>query len=88
MHTNSFFGMRVLGMVVGTKQGPKPFYFIFVDNHTGCWLAAEGVHKLPAINSSNDLKTALQKLGSIPSRKILVFLACLLSLLFCHQFKL
>jgi len=34
-------------------------------------VAAEGIHKLPAINSSNDLKTALQKLGSIPSRKIL-----------------
>ncbi|PAN45444.2 hypothetical protein PAHAL_9G128000 [Panicum hallii] len=34
-------------------------------------VAAEGVHKLPAINSSNDLKTALQKLGSIPSSKIL-----------------
>ncbi|KAL6637647.1 hypothetical protein ACP70R_025219 [Stipagrostis hirtigluma subsp. patula] len=34
-------------------------------------VAAEGVHKLPAINSSNDLKTALQKLGAIPSSKIL-----------------
>ncbi|RLN42737.1 uncharacterized protein C2845_PM01G31340 [Panicum miliaceum] len=34
-------------------------------------VAGEGVHKLPAINSSNDLKTALQKLGSIPSSKIL-----------------
>ncbi|KAF8388060.1 hypothetical protein HHK36_026726 [Tetracentron sinense] len=32
-------------------------------------VAAEGVHKLPAINSSADLKDALQKLGSIPSRK-------------------
>ncbi|KAF8392423.1 hypothetical protein HHK36_022765 [Tetracentron sinense] len=32
-------------------------------------VAAEGVHKLPGINSSADLKEALQKLGSIPSRK-------------------
>ncbi|CAN0920495.1 hypothetical protein LINGRAHAP2_LOCUS32076 [Linum grandiflorum] len=30
-------------------------------------VAAEGVHKLPAINSVADLKEALQKLGSIPS---------------------
>ncbi|KDP23630.1 hypothetical protein JCGZ_23463 [Jatropha curcas] len=34
-------------------------------------VAAEGVHKLPAINSSGDLKEALQKLGSIPASKIL-----------------
>ncbi|XP_008681532.1 uncharacterized isoform X1 [Zea mays] len=34
-------------------------------------VAAEGVHKVPVINSSNDLKTALQKMGAIPSRKIL-----------------
>lgn len=34
-------------------------------------VAAEGVHKLPVINSSNDLKTALQKMGAIPSSKIL-----------------
>ncbi|XP_006651719.2 uncharacterized protein LOC102704789 [Oryza brachyantha] len=34
-------------------------------------VAAEGVHKLPGINSSGDLKTALQKLGAIPSSKIL-----------------
>ncbi|KAG8097864.1 hypothetical protein GUJ93_ZPchr0013g34349 [Zizania palustris] len=34
-------------------------------------VAAEGVHKLPSINSSSDLKTALQKLGAIPSSKIL-----------------
>ncbi|BAF12889.2 FLUCTUATING-LIGHT-ACCLIMATION protein 1, chloroplastic [Oryza sativa Japonica Group] len=34
-------------------------------------VAAEGVHKLPSINGSGDLKTALQKLGAIPSRKIL-----------------
>ncbi|KAF5463521.1 hypothetical protein F2P56_019427 [Juglans regia] len=34
-------------------------------------VAAEGVHKLPAINGSGDLKEALQKLGSIPSSKIL-----------------
>ncbi|KAF5194575.1 myelin-associated oligodendrocyte basic protein [Thalictrum thalictroides] len=32
-------------------------------------VAAEGVIKLPVINSSADLKEALQKLGSIPSRK-------------------
>lgn len=32
-------------------------------------VAAEGVTKLPAINSSADLKEALQKLASIPSRK-------------------
>lgn len=34
-------------------------------------VAAEGVHKLPTINGSGDLKEALQKLGSIPSRKTL-----------------
>ncbi|CAN6582091.1 unnamed protein product [Malus baccata var. baccata] len=34
-------------------------------------VAAEGVHKLPAINGSGDLKEALQKLGSIPSNKIM-----------------
>ncbi|XP_031495015.1 uncharacterized protein LOC116260715 [Nymphaea colorata] len=32
-------------------------------------VAAEGVYKLPTINGSNDLKAALQKLGSIPSSK-------------------
>ncbi|KAL5566923.1 hypothetical protein UlMin_030087 [Ulmus minor] len=34
-------------------------------------VAAEGVHKLPVINGSRELKEALQKLGSIPSSKIL-----------------
>lgn len=34
-------------------------------------VAAEGVHKLPTINGSGDLKEALQKIGSIPSSKIL-----------------
>ncbi|XP_043698226.1 uncharacterized protein LOC122648961 [Telopea speciosissima] len=34
-------------------------------------VAAEGVHKLPAINGSVDLKEALQKLGSIPSSRTL-----------------
>ncbi|KAF9621275.1 hypothetical protein IFM89_018492 [Coptis chinensis] len=34
-------------------------------------VAAEGVLKLPAINNSTDLKEALQKLGSISSRKIM-----------------
>ncbi|KAM1251002.1 hypothetical protein FF1_033543 [Malus domestica] len=34
-------------------------------------VAAEGVHKLPAINGSGDLKEALEKLGSIPSNKIM-----------------
>ncbi|KAL8159566.1 hypothetical protein V2J09_001103 [Rumex salicifolius] len=32
-------------------------------------VAAEGVHKLPTINGSKDLKDALQKLGSIPSNR-------------------
>ncbi|KAL8136339.1 hypothetical protein V2J09_002340 [Rumex salicifolius] len=32
-------------------------------------VAAEGVHKLPPINASKDLKDALQKLGSIPSTR-------------------
>ncbi|KAI0524973.1 hypothetical protein KFK09_004363 [Dendrobium nobile] len=32
-------------------------------------VAAEGVHKLPVINGSADLKAALQKLGSIPANK-------------------
>ncbi|ESR46284.1 hypothetical protein CICLE_v10001390mg [Citrus x clementina] len=34
-------------------------------------VAAEGVHKLPSINGSEDLKEALQKLASIPSSKIM-----------------
>ncbi|XVE89838.1 hypothetical protein DITRI_Ditri20bG0026800 [Diplodiscus trichospermus] len=34
-------------------------------------VAAEGVHKLPLINGSGDLKEALQKLASIPTSKIL-----------------
>ncbi|RHN40981.1 hypothetical protein MtrunA17_Chr8g0361031 [Medicago truncatula] len=34
--------------------------------------AAEGEHKLPSINGSGNLKEALQKLGSIPSSKLLV----------------
>ncbi|XP_073103980.1 FLUCTUATING-LIGHT-ACCLIMATION protein 1, chloroplastic isoform X2 [Elaeis guineensis] len=34
-------------------------------------VAAEGVYKLPVINGSADLKEALQKLASIPSRKTL-----------------
>ncbi|KAL6142785.1 hypothetical protein ACLB2K_061061 [Fragaria x ananassa] len=34
-------------------------------------VAAEGVHKLPAINGSGDLKEALQKLASIPPSKLL-----------------
>ncbi|KAG4913996.1 hypothetical protein AAZX31_19G228100 [Glycine max] len=33
--------------------------------------AAEGEHKLPSINGSGDLKEALQKLGSIPSSRLL-----------------
>ena len=35
-------------------------------------MAAEGLHKLPPINGSGDLKEALQKLASISTRKILV----------------
>lgn len=34
-------------------------------------VAAEGVHKLPVINDGANLKEALQKLGSIPSSKIM-----------------
>uniref|UniRef100_A0A7N0TIA0 Myelin-associated oligodendrocyte basic protein n=1 Tax=Kalanchoe fedtschenkoi TaxID=63787 RepID=A0A7N0TIA0_KALFE len=34
-------------------------------------VAAEGLHKLPSINGSKDLKEALQKLASIPASKIL-----------------
>ncbi|KAE8729701.1 zeta-carotene desaturase [Hibiscus syriacus] len=34
-------------------------------------VAAEGVHRLPPINGSGDLKEALQKLASIPSSKIM-----------------
>lgn len=34
-------------------------------------VAAEGVHKLPAINGSADLKEALQKLASIPASRTL-----------------
>ncbi|KAK3173998.1 hypothetical protein Dsin_032779 [Dipteronia sinensis] len=34
-------------------------------------VAADGVHKLPSINGSGELKEALQKLGSIPSSKIM-----------------
>ncbi|KAI3979749.1 hypothetical protein MKX01_013844 [Papaver californicum] len=36
-------------------------------------VAAEGVHKLPAVNGSANLKEALQKLGSIPTSKIMAF---------------
>lgn len=35
-------------------------------------VAAQGVHKLPAVNGSRDLKEALQKLASIPASKTLV----------------
>jgi uncharacterized membrane protein len=35
-------------------------------------VAAEGEHKLPSINGSENLKEALQKLGSILSSKLLV----------------
>ncbi|XP_022719196.1 uncharacterized protein LOC111277206 isoform X2 [Durio zibethinus] len=35
-------------------------------------VAAEGVHKLPPINGSGDLKEALQKLASIPTSKVLL----------------
>lgn len=34
-------------------------------------VAAEGLHKLPTINGSGDLKEALQKLGSIPASRTL-----------------
>ncbi|KAL6532132.1 hypothetical protein OROGR_014102 [Orobanche gracilis] len=34
-------------------------------------VAAEGEHKLPSTNNSNDLKEALQKLASIPSSRTL-----------------
>ncbi|KAJ4797918.1 myelin-associated oligodendrocyte basic protein [Rhynchospora pubera] len=34
-------------------------------------VAAQGVNKLPEVNSSSDLKIALQKLGSIPSSKLM-----------------
>ncbi|XVF57281.1 hypothetical protein PTKIN_Ptkin06aG0192400 [Pterospermum kingtungense] len=34
-------------------------------------VAAEGLHKLPSINGSGDLKEALQKLASIPTSRIL-----------------
>lgn len=37
-------------------------------------VAAEGVHKLPTINGSSDLKEALQKLAAIPARKTLVYI--------------
>lgn len=60
-------------------------------------VAAEGVHELPTINGSGDLKETLQKLGSIPSSKILVrmrtitfilFFLRLISLLFsCRQLR-
>lgn len=35
-------------------------------------MAAQGVHKLPAVNGSRDLKEALQKLASIPASRTLV----------------
>jgi len=35
-------------------------------------MAAEGIHKLPPINGTTDLKEALLKLGSIPRNKIMV----------------
>lgn len=59
------------------------FMFFVPLQYSYCWwpvfqfqitilVAAEGVHKLPSINGSGDLKEALQKLGSIPSSRILV----------------
>lgn len=39
-------------------------------------MAARGVHKLPPINSSAQLKEALQKLASIPSSRIMVRPIC------------
>lgn len=44
--------------------------FIFVQ--ITILVAAEGLHKLPTINGSMDLKEAMQKLGSIPSSKTMV----------------
>lgn len=47
-------------------------------------MAAEGVHKLPVINSSADLKEALQKLAAIPSNKIMVLKMSANTLLIQH----
>ncbi|KAF2298505.1 hypothetical protein GH714_023858 [Hevea brasiliensis] len=48
-----------------------PDYCISGYSYITILVAAEGVHKLPTINGSGDLKEALQKLGSIPTSKIL-----------------
>jgi hypothetical protein len=45
-------------------------------------VAAEGETKIPSINGSGNLKEALQKLGSIPSSKLLVR-----SIIFCKSFS-
>lgn len=55
-------------------------------------VAAEGVHKLPAINGGRDVKEALQKLGSIPSSRILVRIKLSLVITYtqakgCKQYK-
>lgn len=52
-------------------------------------VAAEGQHKLPTINGSGDLKEALQKLGTIPSNKLLVrsnYILLVLLLVLLHFF--
>ena len=47
-------------------------YIQFMKFQITILVAAEGVHKLPPINGSGDLKEALQKLASIPTSKTLV----------------
>ncbi|KAG5044367.1 hypothetical protein JHK87_008282 [Glycine soja] len=48
-----------------------PDYCISAYSSITILAAAEGDHKLPSINGSGDLKQALQKLGSIPSSRLL-----------------
>lgn len=49
-----------------------PEFFEILHFQITVLVAAEGIHKLPVINGSADLKEALQKLGSIPLSKTLV----------------
>lgn len=55
-------------------------FLTFSDNVTKFQItilvAAGGVHKLPSINNSRDLKEALQKLASIPSSRTMVSVQC------------
>ena len=49
------------------------FFWLNVDDQVTLLVAIEGKHKMATINSSDDLKKALENLGSIPSKNIAVW---------------